>query len=94
MAKVKHKRIVKPVKPVEKEKSPIEQRNEYYAGEILKKTEEILQQDKPKEVELIAVPLTLDGIASCNGCYYFKDSEEKCTDKGNHDCAGVIFVEK
>lgn len=49
---------------------------------------------KPADVELIAVAQSSDVIASCGGCYYYDESQEKCNDDGNHDCTGVIFVKK
>lgn len=49
---------------------------------------------KPAEPELIRVVLDPNDGNLCNGCYFYKEKEEECTDKGRHDCMGAIYILK
>lgn len=92
--KTKRKRIVKPVIQVEKENPTIERMSEYYADAMLKKTEEILQSDIQDKDELISVPVSPDAVSSCDGCHFYDEPNQACTDTECRDCTGVIFVKK
>jgi len=86
MEKKKRKRIVKPVaKPVFK---PLPE------FDNTEKVSEPVISDKPDELELISVPVPPDAITSCDGCYFYEETEEKCNDKEGRDCTGIIFVKE